>query len=215
MEKLTSRLLLNNNLLSGPIPSELGKLTRLYDMDLSDNRLSGSIPTELGLVLSDPNKEDPNFYRHRFKYLIYNNSLTGTIPSELGYSIFLKDFNAERNPLVGTIPSELGQAVNLTFFRVADTDLSGSIPDEFGFLASSGSLLEVFLTNTDISGTLPEGLCNLQQEFLRFDCSESLCGCDCICISGSEVNATAGATANVTTTDATVANATVANATSS
>src|SRR5512145_3526966 len=38
---------LNNNQLSGSIPSELGNLTDLYDLFLNNNQLSGDIPTSL------------------------------------------------------------------------------------------------------------------------------------------------------------------------
>ena len=36
-----------DNRLTGTIPAELGKLTKLEWLQLSDNRLSGAIPTEL------------------------------------------------------------------------------------------------------------------------------------------------------------------------
>ena len=41
-------LYLNDNNLSGSIPSELANLTKLTDLDLAGNRLSGQIPRELG-----------------------------------------------------------------------------------------------------------------------------------------------------------------------
>ena len=39
------------NLLTGPIPSEIGLLTSLYNMDFYNNRLSGSVPSELAQVM--------------------------------------------------------------------------------------------------------------------------------------------------------------------
>ena len=47
----TFRLLQNNNI-TGPIPSELGKLPKLQTLDLSDNYFSGEIPPSLGHLRS-------------------------------------------------------------------------------------------------------------------------------------------------------------------
>jgi Leucine-rich repeat (LRR) protein len=39
---------LSRNLLTGTIPTELGKLTNLRMLSLSGNQLTGTIPSELG-----------------------------------------------------------------------------------------------------------------------------------------------------------------------
>ncbi|WP_419161557.1 hypothetical protein [Candidatus Palauibacter sp.] len=41
-------LVLGNNNLTGPIPTELGNLSNLGTLVLGNNNLTGSIPTELG-----------------------------------------------------------------------------------------------------------------------------------------------------------------------
>jgi Leucine-rich repeat (LRR) protein len=40
--------LLQNNVISGPIPSTIGRLGMLKTLDMSDNQLTGSIPGSLG-----------------------------------------------------------------------------------------------------------------------------------------------------------------------
>ena len=56
----------------GPIPAELGNLTRLQDLALGDNQLSGPIPAELGSLT-------------RLEELwLSSNQLSGEIPAELG-----------------------------------------------------------------------------------------------------------------------------------
>ncbi|WRX21669.1 hypothetical protein QQP08_014156 [Theobroma cacao] len=41
-----------NNNITGPIPTELGKLSKIQTLDLSDNSFTGEIPTSLGNLRS-------------------------------------------------------------------------------------------------------------------------------------------------------------------
>ena len=59
---------LNNNILTGAIPSEMGKNRFLHLIDLGFNQLSGTIPTEL-----------QNVDQLLSEILINENFLTGTI----------------------------------------------------------------------------------------------------------------------------------------
>lgn len=59
---------LNNNILTGAIPSEMGKNRFLHLIDLGFNQLSGTIPTEL-----------QNVDQLLSEILINDNFLTGTI----------------------------------------------------------------------------------------------------------------------------------------
>ena len=43
-----TKLELNSNMLTGPIPTEIRDLTSLEELDLEDNSLSGAIPSETG-----------------------------------------------------------------------------------------------------------------------------------------------------------------------
>ena len=65
------KLYLDNNELTGLIPSELGKLSNLDYLSLYRNQLTGTIPTELGDL--------PNL---KVLYLA-DNELTGCIPKAL------------------------------------------------------------------------------------------------------------------------------------
>ena len=96
-------LLLQDNQLTGKIPSELGGLTKLERLYLNDNQLTGEIPSELGdlanlRVLS-----------------LTDNQLTGGIPAELGRLTNLTVLRLAGNQLTGCVPNGLRD--------VADNDL--------------------------------------------------------------------------------------------
>lgn len=79
-----SHLILANNKLSGPVPEELGKLTKLRDLRLNRNQLSGTIPASfLGATSLQVLRLD-------------NNRLTGAIPAGLAKRLMV--FDASNNP---------------------------------------------------------------------------------------------------------------------
>ena len=82
--------------LSGPIPTELGRLTDLESLYLNNNDLTGPIPTELGR-LADLRTLN-----------LSGNDLTGPIPTELGELVSLTWLSLSSNSLTGPIPTELG-----------------------------------------------------------------------------------------------------------
>ena len=93
-------LYLANNQLTGPVPSELGRLTNLYTLNLANNRLTGPIPSELGKLT--------NLY-----YLnLGGNELTGPVPTELGQLPELDGLHLAGNQLT-CIPGTLEWASDL------------------------------------------------------------------------------------------------------
>ncbi len=134
------------NDLTGPIPPELGNLTNLTVLNLQANYLTGSIPPELG-----------NLTSLTYLSLGENLDLTGSIPPELGNLSSLETLNLYWTGLTG-IPPELGNLSNLTRLHIFFTPLTGSIPPELGNL-SSLEFLE--LSNTDLTGSIPPELGNL------------------------------------------------------
>ncbi len=118
-------LYLNRNGLTGSIPSQLGNLFNLEDLDLDNNDLTGSIPSELG-----------NLSNLREDLELSNNRLTGTIPSELGNLSNLEDLYLQSNKLTGSIPTELGNLSNLNRLRLNENQLTGTIPSQLGNLSN-------------------------------------------------------------------------------
>ncbi|KAG2675428.1 hypothetical protein I3760_12G004600 [Carya illinoinensis] len=85
-------IMLQNNSLSGTIPTEIGCLKRLRGLDLSHNKLTGTIPTQIS-ELTD------------LEYLdLSANHLYGEIPVSLISLHFLRVFSVANNNLNGVIP---------------------------------------------------------------------------------------------------------------
>ena len=167
--RVTGLGLIENNL-SGPIPPELGSLTRLEGMFLNNNSLTGPIPPELGnlkqleaLSLSKNNLTGPippelgNLTQLRLLRLPWN-ELTGPIPSELGSLTRLEEMFLNNNSLTSPIPPELGNLTQLRRLRLLFNDLTGPIPSELGSLTL---LEEMRLRSNSLTGPVPPELGNL------------------------------------------------------
>ncbi len=142
---------LQDNNLSGPLPTEIRLLANLEMLDLGFNQLSGDIPPELG--------ELSNLKSLR---LDGNSQLSGSIPPELGNltnlsMLILSSFEGGTQ-LSGSIPPELGNLKRLTWLEIANSLISGPIPPELGGLTH---LIFLDLSNNPLSGTLPPELGNL------------------------------------------------------
>ncbi|MCY3598729.1 MAG: hypothetical protein OXN85_01985 [Gemmatimonadetes bacterium] len=142
-------LYLTGNDLTGPIPPEIGRLSYLSELDLAHNALTGPIPPEMGELSQLRSLE------------LWSNDLEGPIPVELGDLRRLSELGLERNALSGPIPASLG---NLRFLRrlsLSQNDLSGPVPEE---LTGLGWLRELAVNgNPQLSGLLPVGLKDLAQ----------------------------------------------------
>ena len=123
------------------------------------------------------------------------NPLSGTIPSEFGLLTSLAYLFLGQNNVTGPIPSVLGTLSSLVAVHLDATSLTGTIPVQIGDL-SSYSLSDFNIEqSTGLFGTAPSQLCELnkpcfylpfdkqesEQCSFAFDCSDTLCGCDCLC----------------------------------
>jgi|GEM_PF-3521172 len=132
---------LNNNLLSGSIPPEIGNLTALDRLQLTQNQLTGSIPPEIGSL------------SHLNDLSLAQNQLSGTIPPEIGNLTNLRWFlSLSQNQLSGPIPPELGNLTALESLLLWENQLSGPIPSE---LSNLSSLTSLSLQHNQLQGPVP------------------------------------------------------------
>ena len=97
---------LNDNQLSGTIPTQLGNLANLEELLLTRNQLSGEIPPELGSLAN-------------LEWLrLNNNQLTGEIPAELGRLTNLTVLHLSGNQLTGCVPASLQDVADNDFAQL-------------------------------------------------------------------------------------------------
>ena len=160
-EGRVSVLTLDENQLSGEIPTELGNLSNLQRLHLGGNQLTGGIPTELGSLT---NMQD---------LYLGENQLTGGIPAELESLPNLQSLNVGGNQLTGEIPEELGSLSDLQWLSLYDNQLTGEIPMELGSLSE---LRGLWLYENQLTGEIPQSLTGLTMlETLEFHDNAGLC----------------------------------------
>ncbi|KAL4291277.1 hypothetical protein GQ457_14G025410 [Hibiscus cannabinus] len=165
------------NSLSGSLPP-MDNFSSLLVLDAAMNYLSGNLPAEIGLFC--PNLE---------AVFIGINQLSGEIPRSLPNISNMQVFDIAGNGLTGPVPDNLGNLTNLQLLNVAgnylgsgkegDLDFisslincsqfqslsisvnrfSGEIPDSVADLSTW--LLELYMGDNQISGSIPQGIGNL------------------------------------------------------
>ena len=145
-DSVVTELNLEDNNLTGTLPSEIGDLTSLELLDLFDNDLTSSIPAEIGNLT---NLES---------LWLENNSLTGEIPTEIGNLTSLEGLWLDGNSLSSVIPAEIGNLTNLETLSLSSNSLSGAIPAEIGDLTSLDALA---LEHNNLTGAIPAEIGNL------------------------------------------------------
>lgn len=118
------------NLLSGSVPSDLGKCTQLRNVYLQNNQFIGSIPSFFSSL--------PNLIRLNLAF----NRFSGPIPSSLNNLTRLGTLYLQNNSLTGSIPPL--KLPTLRQFNVSNNNLNGSVP----------STLQNFPTNSFVGNSL-------------------------------------------------------------
>ncbi len=138
---------LDNRLLSGRIPPELGTLTELRLLSFRINRLTGEFPVELS-SLSELRLLD-----------IAGNQLSGNIPPEIARLTSLQDMDLSANDFDGAIPWELGEMTGLRRLILNSNELSGGIPLQLRYMES---LTVLSLRQNNLTGEIPPELADIR-----------------------------------------------------
>ncbi|QCD90935.1 LRR receptor-like serine/threonine-protein kinase EFR [Vigna unguiculata] len=142
------KLSLGSNYLSGQIGAFIGNLSQLFFLGLEQNMLQGNIPPNIGNCQKLQELD------------LYQNNLTGTIPIEIFNLSSLTNFlDLTENSLSGSIPEEVGNLKHVDFLSLSNNYLSGHIPSTIGECI----MLEyLYLEGNSLQGIIPSSLASLK-----------------------------------------------------
>jgi len=159
---------LDDNKLSGSIPSQIGHLQMLTGISLDGtlNELSGTIPDSIGL-LENLEVIDLDF-----------NNLTGSIPESIYDLPTLKVLDLNDNNLTGSLSDKIGRMLTLKFLQLQGNSFSGSVPAALRKLVNLETLM---LDNNNFEGRINNMVCDNNLYAISADCggNEPKVICDC------------------------------------
>ena len=129
-------LRLYSNNIGGTIVSELFSMDSLEELDLEDNQISGSLPSAVEMS----NITIIN---------LYQNKLSGNIP-RVWNTPKLTTLSLSSNMLEGSLPPSIGQITTLKVFVASRNTLTGTFPDEYGQLSN---LQQLWLFSNNFNGS--------------------------------------------------------------
>ncbi|XP_022736186.1 MDIS1-interacting receptor like kinase 2-like [Durio zibethinus] len=137
--------LLQDTLLSGRIPNEIGNLKHLSLLALDGSHFCGPIPPSLGNLSSLTVLQ------------LSSLQLSGNIPVSFGTLRKLNILYLHINHLSGFVPEELGNLSSLVVLHLAENNFSGNLPSE---VCGGGKLVNFSASFNNFSGPIPKSLKN-------------------------------------------------------
>ncbi|CAL5337194.1 unnamed protein product [Camellia sinensis] len=139
------RLLLQDTMLGGQLPSQLGNLKHLTILALDNNNFSGQIPTSLGNLIN-------------ISYLRLNqNQFFGQIPRNFGNLSKLTNLNLFANQLSGSVPKEIGNLSSLETLHFTQNKFTGHLPQQ---VCRGHKLVNFTAAHNFFTGPIPVSLKN-------------------------------------------------------
>ncbi|GAB2271128.1 hypothetical protein Dimus_005975 [Dionaea muscipula] len=174
------------NRFAGTIPSSIGKLTSLSQLELGGNSLSGRVPDSirslksLSVLTLEENQLDgtiPDFFSSFPELRLLNlshNRFSGNIPASISsLAPILQYLDLGHNGLTGPIPGFLGRFTSLDTLALPWNGFTGAVPDSFGNLTK---IFNLDLAHNNLVDPFPvmrvKGIESLDLSYNRFHLHE-------------------------------------------
>lgn len=157
-------LKLFQNELSGQVPAEFGKFTKLVNLSLYRNNFTGPLPHNLlswaktGFIDVSENfftgPIPPNMCKQGTMrgLLMLQNNFTGEIPATYANCPTLRRFRVNNNSLSGTLPAGIWGLPNLNIIDITLNNIEGPITSD---IKNAKSLGQLFASSNRLYGELP------------------------------------------------------------
>ncbi|KAM3192315.1 hypothetical protein ACQJBY_069504 [Aegilops geniculata] len=134
---------IQNNLLTGDLPIELGNLKNIGELDFSGNLISRELPISLGGCQT-------------LQFLnVSRNNLQGTIPSSIMQMKALLMLDLSHNNLSGSIPGFLGSMEGLASLNLSFNNFEGEVPTD-GIFSKAASASASIIGNDGLCNGIPQ-----------------------------------------------------------
>ncbi|XP_060216318.1 receptor-like protein 38 [Lycium barbarum] len=149
--------------MSGPLPSNVSILQKLYSLDLSYNSLNGTIPS---WVFNLPSFRELKLHHNQFSRVadelkinpalgeldLSHDQLSGPFPSSIYSLTYLESLDLSKNNFIGLFPSSILSLTGLERLDLSSNSLSGPLPSNASMLLM---LFSLDLSNNSLNDTIP------------------------------------------------------------
>lgn len=166
---LLSFFYLQQNQITGTLPTSIGSMVNLESFQLFKNEIEGTIPAQMDswtmvkTVALQENKLTGTIpYLAKLSSIeflhLQDNKLSKHVPFEIFRLRNMVELKIGKNMLTGTIPPEIESCPHLRIIELDSNDFSGALPNIFHDLPE---LKELHVQNNRFSGLIPESLHDL------------------------------------------------------